>query len=119
MATANINSMNTSKGTNSGSKHFHGRLKVDAQFCPSDVDDLFSTVDWEVRSAQIKGENGELIFEQTNCEVASFARSPIGVSKMVTLRAQQTANASTASWPGSASISTARSTRPSGSTSAS
>ena len=48
---------------------FHGRLKVDAQFCPTDVDDLFATVDWEVRSAQIKGENGELIFEQTNCEV--------------------------------------------------
>ena len=41
-------------------------------FCPTDVDDLFATVDWEVRSAQIKGENGELIFEQTNCEVPSF-----------------------------------------------
>ena len=53
-------------------KRFHGRLKVDAQFCPTDVEDLFSTVDWEVRSAQIKGENGELIFEQTNCEVPSF-----------------------------------------------
>jgi ribonucleoside-diphosphate reductase alpha chain len=53
-------------------KRFHGRLKVDATFCPTDVDDLFSTVDWEVRSAQIKGENGELIFEQTNCEVPSF-----------------------------------------------
>ena len=43
-----------------------------ATFCPTDVDDLFATVDWEVRSAQIKGENGELIFEQTNCEVPSF-----------------------------------------------
>jgi ribonucleoside-diphosphate reductase alpha chain len=53
-------------------KRFHGRLKVDAEFCPTDVEDLFSTVDWEVRSAQIKGENGELIFEQTNCEVPSF-----------------------------------------------
>ena len=66
MATANPRPMNTSKGINS--KQFHGRVKVDAQFCPTDVDDLFSTVDWEVRSAQIKGENGELIFEQTNCE---------------------------------------------------
>jgi len=55
--------MNTSKVINSGSKHFHGRLKVDATFCPTDVEDLFSTVDWEVRSSQIKGENGELIFE--------------------------------------------------------
>ncbi|MEX0612188.1 MAG: vitamin B12-dependent ribonucleotide reductase, partial [Pirellulales bacterium] len=58
--------------TNSATKRFHGRLKVDAVFCPTDVDDLFATVDWEVRSAQIKGENGELIFEQTNCEVPSF-----------------------------------------------
>jgi ribonucleoside-diphosphate reductase alpha chain len=53
-------------------KRFHGRLKIDAEFCPDDVDDLFSTVEWQVRSAQIKGENGELIFEQTNCEVPSF-----------------------------------------------
>ncbi len=62
----------TSKGMTSASKRFHGRLKVDATFCPTNVDDLFATVDWEVRSAQIKGENGELIFEQTNCEVPSF-----------------------------------------------
>src|SRR6188508_1587919 len=72
MATANFNPTTSSKGINSGSKQFHGRLKVDAQICPSDVEDLFSTVDWEVRSAQIKGENGELLFEQTNCEVPSF-----------------------------------------------
>jgi ribonucleoside-diphosphate reductase alpha chain len=64
--------MSSSKGINTSSKRFHGRLKVDAQFCPTDVEDLFTTVDWEVRSAQIKGENGELIFEQTNCEVPSF-----------------------------------------------
>jgi ribonucleoside-diphosphate reductase alpha chain len=37
------------------------------RFCA--VDDPFSTVDWETRSAQIKGEDGELVFEQTNCEV--------------------------------------------------
>ncbi len=53
-------------------KRFHGRLKIDAEFCPPDVDDLYTTVEWQVRSAQIKGENGELIFEQTNCEVPSF-----------------------------------------------
>jgi ribonucleoside-diphosphate reductase alpha chain len=64
--------MSSSKGINNGSKRFHGRLKIDAEFCPTDVEDLYTTVDWEVRSAQIKGENGELIFEQTNCEVPSF-----------------------------------------------
>jgi ribonucleoside-diphosphate reductase alpha chain len=72
MATIHTSHMSSSKGINTGSKRFHGRLKVDAQFCPTDVEDLFTTVDWEVRSAQIKGENGELIFEQTNCEVPSF-----------------------------------------------
>ncbi|MFO0790659.1 MAG: vitamin B12-dependent ribonucleotide reductase [Pirellulales bacterium] len=73
MATARTKSnAATSKGNQTAVKHFHGRLKVDADFCPADVEDLFSTVDWEVRSAQIKGENGELIFEQTNCEVPTF-----------------------------------------------
>ena len=135
-------------------KSFHGRLKVDAQFCPTDVEDLFSTVDWEVRSSQIKGENGELIFEQTNCEVPSFwsqlatnvicskyfygevgtPEREYSVRQLVHRVARtiadwgiedgyfatpQMANASTTSSPGSASISTARSTRPSGSTSAS
>ncbi len=55
-----------------GAKRFHGRLKVDATFCPQDVADPFDTVPWEVRSAAIKGENGEVLFEQTNCEVPSF-----------------------------------------------
>ena len=38
-----------------GTKRFHGRLKIDAQFCPTDVEDLFTTVDWEVRSAPDQG----------------------------------------------------------------
>ncbi len=53
-------------------KRFHGRLKFDATFCPDDVADPFDTVTWETRSAAIKGENGEVLFEQTNCEVPSF-----------------------------------------------
>ena len=53
-------------------KRFHGRLKIDPTFCPAEVTDPFDTVSWEVRSAAIKGENGEVLFEQTNCEVPSF-----------------------------------------------
>ena len=52
-----------------GVKRFHGRLKFDAAFCPADVDSPFDTAEWETRSAAIKGENGEVLFEQTNCEV--------------------------------------------------
>ena len=48
-----------------GAKRFHGRLKIDATFCPQDAADVFDTVQWEVRSAAIKGENGEVLFEQT------------------------------------------------------
>jgi ribonucleoside-diphosphate reductase alpha chain len=44
-------------------------LHFDPVFCPTDVADPFETVEWEKRSAQIKGENGELLFEQTDCEI--------------------------------------------------
>jgi len=46
-------------------------LSIDAYFCPSDVADPFDTVQWELRTAAIKGEGGEVIFEQTDCEVPS------------------------------------------------
>jgi len=44
-------------------------LSIDAYFCPSDVADPFDTVQWELRTAAIKGEGGEVIFEQTDCEI--------------------------------------------------
>ena len=49
-----------------------GGLSIDPVFCPVDIDDPFETVEWDQRTAAIKGENGELLFEQTNCEVPSF-----------------------------------------------
>ena len=44
-------------------------LKVEAHFCPPDVADPFDTVQWELRSAQIKDENGKLMFEQKDAEI--------------------------------------------------
>ena len=38
-------------------------------FCPTDVADPFATVEWELRTAAIKGEKGEVLFEQHDCEV--------------------------------------------------
>ncbi len=55
-----------------GAKRFHGRMKFDAAFCPRDVDSPFDTVEWVTRTSAIKGENGEVLFEQDNCEVPSF-----------------------------------------------
>ena len=47
-------------------------LKVEARFCPTDVADPFETVQWELRSAQIKDENGKLMFEQKDAEIPAF-----------------------------------------------
>jgi ribonucleoside-diphosphate reductase alpha chain len=50
-------------------RRFAKGLVVEPIFCPRDVADPFDTVEYEVRTAAIKGENGEVLFEQTNCEV--------------------------------------------------
>jgi ribonucleoside-diphosphate reductase alpha chain len=50
-------------------RRFTKGLVVDPAFCPTEIEDLFQTVQWEVRTAAIKGEAGEVLFEQTNCEV--------------------------------------------------
>src|SRR6266567_3903145 len=47
-------------------------LKVEAHFCPADASDPFDTVQWELRSAQIKDENGKLMFEQKDAEIPAF-----------------------------------------------
>jgi len=46
-------------------------LNVETLFCPAEVADVFETVEWDLRTAAIKGENGEVLFEQTNCEIPS------------------------------------------------
>ena len=51
-----------------GSRRSPG-LQIEGQFCPSGVRDPFDTVEWELRSASIKDENGGLLFEQTDCEI--------------------------------------------------
>ena len=50
--------------------HSHG-LKIQPEFCPVEVKDPFETVDWEPRTAVIKDENGEPVFEQNDCMVPS------------------------------------------------
>ena len=44
-------------------------LKVEANFCPEGVDSPFDTTEWELRSAAIKDESGQALFEQMDCEV--------------------------------------------------
>jgi ribonucleoside-diphosphate reductase alpha chain len=44
-------------------------LRIDPLFCPPEVADPAETVEWELRIAAIKDENGGVLFEQQNCEV--------------------------------------------------
>jgi ribonucleoside-diphosphate reductase alpha chain len=53
-------------------------LKIDPVFCPSDGDSPFATTQWELRSASIKDESGNALFEQNNCEI------PAGWSQLAT-----------------------------------
>lgn len=44
-------------------------LVIEETFCPADVADPFETVAWDLRTAAIKGEGGEVVFEQRDCEI--------------------------------------------------
>src|SRR5271157_4804501 len=47
-------------------------MTISPTFCPVDVSEPFDTVEWETRTAAIKGEGGEVLFEQKDCEVPVF-----------------------------------------------
>src|SRR5277367_5899313 len=49
-----------------------GGLSISPLFCPENVADPFETVEWDLRTAVIKDESGEVLFEQTGCEVPKF-----------------------------------------------
>ncbi len=44
------------------------KLEIKPVFCPADVPDPFATVEWEERTAQIKDDRGQVLFEQGGCE---------------------------------------------------
>jgi len=46
-----------------------GGLRIEAIFCPVEVANPFETVEWDIRTAAIKGEGGEVLFEQSDCEI--------------------------------------------------
>ncbi|MEX1095886.1 MAG: vitamin B12-dependent ribonucleotide reductase, partial [Planctomycetales bacterium] len=77
-----------SNGTKSnGTAHGNGpaaeapALAVAPYFCPKGVDP-FDTVEWELRTAHIKDENGQILFEQTDCEIPS-SWSPLATNVVV------------------------------------
>ncbi|MCA9067295.1 MAG: vitamin B12-dependent ribonucleotide reductase, partial [Planctomycetaceae bacterium] len=78
---------NKTSPANGTSQNGHGRmsppqpLSIDPYFCPANVDP-FDTVEWEPRTAQIKDENGGLIFEQTDCQIPK-SWSPLATNVVV------------------------------------
>ena len=44
-------------------------IEIESTFCPTEVESPFDTTEWELRTAAIKGENGQLLFEQSACEI--------------------------------------------------
>ncbi|HYW81147.1 MAG TPA: vitamin B12-dependent ribonucleotide reductase [Thermoguttaceae bacterium] len=44
-------------------------LMIEEVFCPADATDPLETVEWDLRTAAIKGEGGDVLFEQTECEI--------------------------------------------------
>ncbi|MGH7199542.1 MAG: vitamin B12-dependent ribonucleotide reductase, partial [Planctomycetaceae bacterium] len=59
--TAHVNGQN-------GSAEPPAPMTVEPYFCPADQDP-FDTVEWELRTAHIKDENGGVLFEQKNCRI--------------------------------------------------
>ena len=53
-------------------------LSIEPRFCPPEAGSPFDTVEWDLRTAAIKGEGGEVLFEQTDCEI------PAGWSQLAT-----------------------------------
>jgi len=58
-----------------------GAMQVEPYFCPADTDP-FDTVEWQTRTAQIKDENGGVLFEQTDCQVPE-SWSPLATNVVV------------------------------------
>ena len=56
-------------------------MQVEAYFCPPDSDP-FDTVEWDRRTAHIKDENGQILFEQTDCEIPK-TWSPLATNVVV------------------------------------
>jgi ribonucleoside-diphosphate reductase alpha chain len=68
MATVTANGLQTDLQTDR-QDGMTAKLRIESLFCPESATDPFDTVEWDLRDAQIKDENGELLFEQTGCEV--------------------------------------------------
>jgi ribonucleoside-diphosphate reductase alpha chain len=59
----------TDQPSHKSAKPTSGPLTIEEVFCPADAADPFDTVQWDLRTAAIKGEGGDVFFEQRDCEI--------------------------------------------------
>ena len=76
-----IESGNGRKGSNGSQVAEAPSMQVESYFCPQDTDP-FDTVEWELRTAQIKDESGGILFEQSDCEIPT-SWSPLATNVVV------------------------------------
>ncbi|MEX2285894.1 MAG: vitamin B12-dependent ribonucleotide reductase [Planctomycetaceae bacterium] len=76
-----VDSLTRSNGHNGSTKADPTAMKVVPYFCPPQTDP-FDTVEWEARTAQIKEESGEVLFEQTGCQIPA-QWSPLATNVVV------------------------------------
>ena len=74
MASVNVSKAATDQSATADQVGMH----IEQRFCPQGVTDPFETVEWETRSAEIKDESGNLLFEQTGCQI------PVSWSQLAT-----------------------------------
>ncbi len=79
-ATTGSSQTNGTNGTHTFSTEA-APMQVTPHFCPEGTDP-FSTVEWELRTAHIKDENGGILFEQTDCEIPT-TWSPLATNVVV------------------------------------
>ncbi len=80
-ANGRISSTGSTTGLGNQEPNGTRAMKIPSYFCPQGIDP-FDTVEWDMRSAQIKDENGKVLFEQKNCEIP-VAWSPLATNVVV------------------------------------
>ena len=54
-------------------------IEIDSTFCPTEAESPFDTTEWELRTAAIKGENGQLLFSCDSSSICCHVHWSVGL----------------------------------------
>ena len=69
MASVEVNRSRPQMSSSNGNRTVVKGLRIEPRFCDPEVADPFETVSWTSRTAVIKDEKGDVLFEQQDCEI--------------------------------------------------